>query len=976
MKTIKKYSVQILSVLMFLVLGLTVIGAVLFDRSVVGAEEGISNDSLFTSNADLTVSYGVKDDQGVSGVSLKIDGLRDRDKTIVGYNSYIAKEEIGGALMRFSVLPSAVGVQDFGYMVVTITDSVDPTQQLSFAMGPQTSGWWTIFTASWVAFTDELVPATKASTNNQPVLQLEGTFQNAVARNGFLETFHPSWTGWYMDTGARMSKNGYFTRDTAETKMSTIRLAFDGTNVWMNAGVIASLSDPDFLTAASAALAGTRFESRYTTEYIENLFSSEYCTMQFAFLNPLTDSTTIHISQIGEKLFGGDSAEDYTLPRFLMDKEKESVCGYPYEIPSYSVSDKREGDLTDSATLTILNEKGEEVAYSGNEVNFTKAGKYIFRLSAQVNGVSYSKDFPLTCYAEMPKTNFKLEGGFESSYSTGERIVLNSFQAISDVNCVNDGYADAAVVVHVNGETLASYSSEDTVSYLLEEAGEYSINYIAQNVYGVYDVISYHFTVTETVAFENYKLPVAFRAGQTNRLSDFDIVNYVDGVAEDQLYRAIYVNGEEVYLAQGETVLSGALEVADLEEGSVTLTYKAGFEREDLAYEKNFSVPVIETNYAEDWFVVYDEAGNLSESVGSFVDNEQKLAFNATADSTLVFGNYLATRDFSLLFGVGAASGSFESLTLILQNPMDESEYVELELLPYSDAKSRIFVNGSAVGLVDGSLTSEANGFNWSFSEDISKVLANDGSVVVSYDSWANGTAFDGFEDGSLILKFVFDGVAAGKSVPFGLTKISNQNFFTSFINDEKQTFVDVTAPVIYTYGEFKTGERGYNSTFVVPQATAYDVLKTNVNIKLRVLSPSGSGTVINDLNKTNSVVLNEYGDWMFILTADDGNSSNMAERRVIVSVKDKIAPELTVNGDIYAQYKLGVEHTFPSATASDNNTKNGRVYLIVIYEIELRNSAKDFKYTFTKAGKYKLVYYALDDSFNATKIIYEVTVK
>ena len=109
MKTIKKYSVQILSVLMFLVLGLTVIGAVLFDRSV-GAEEGISNDSLFTSNADLTVSYGVKDDQGVSGVSLKIDGLRDRDKTIVGYNSYIAKEEIGGALMRFSVLPSAVGV--------------------------------------------------------------------------------------------------------------------------------------------------------------------------------------------------------------------------------------------------------------------------------------------------------------------------------------------------------------------------------------------------------------------------------------------------------------------------------------------------------------------------------------------------------------------------------------------------------------------------------------------------------------------------------------------------------------------------------------------------------------------------------------------------------------------------------------------------------------------------------------------------
>ena len=223
MKRIKKSKYKFLSTFIMSTLAVVAVGMT-FRGSAVVAENAMGSGALFTSNANMDVIYGVEDDNGNKGVAITLNNMLETQKAVVQYNNYVAKEDIGNALIQFSVLPSDIGVQDFECIVVTATDAVDSTQQLSIAVAPQSNGWWTTYASSWVALTDELTPIRKSAYSNSMVLQIDGTYQNAVGINEFLGTNHAAWTGEYMDTGARMNKNGYFTRDNAETTMKSIRL--------------------------------------------------------------------------------------------------------------------------------------------------------------------------------------------------------------------------------------------------------------------------------------------------------------------------------------------------------------------------------------------------------------------------------------------------------------------------------------------------------------------------------------------------------------------------------------------------------------------------------------------------------------------------------------------------------------------------------------------------------------------------------
>lgn len=976
MKKIKNFKLKLLSLLAVSSVALTTVGTVLWGNSAL-AENSIATDALFTSNTDMDVSYGTTDENGSKGVTLTLNNMLEKQKAVLQYNSYVEKEDIGDALIRFSVLPSDIGVQDFECVVVTATDAVDPTQQLSIAVAPQSNGWWTTYASSWVALTDELTPIRKSAYSNSMVLQLDGTYQNAVGINEFLGTNHAAWTGKYMDTGARMNKNGYFTRDNAETTMKPIRLAFDGTNAWRNSAVVASLSDPEFFAAANVYLENTKFESRYTEEYVNNLFSSGYCTIKMSFLSPLTDVTKIHISQIGKKLFNLELDAEYSQPYFLIDKEKEAVVGYEYELPKFSVKDVQAGDLTSKTVCQFIDVSGQEITVVDNKATLTKAGKYAIRLTVENGGKTYVKEFPIICYEEMPTTHFEIDNRLESIYQTGERIVLTEFRAFSEVNCKDGGYLEAFAVLELDGETLATCSMNETMTYTLEKEGLYTVSYVAQNAYGVHEIETYAFSVEKGLHFTDYKTPLAFRKGQTNTVSDFSVINYVNGTAESKIYRAVYLDDTQIYLAQGNRVIYGSLTVSEFTEDSVELIYKAGFAENELSYQKGFTVPVIEPLYIEDWFLTYDENGSIS-TIGAFEDNSEKMIFNATQDGALVFSNYIATSDFSVQFAYGAEKkDDFKTAKIILENPSDHTEYVELALRYLSGTQSMLFINGEARGKIDGTLIDATKGFTWVLSKDGRSLQTLDGSTVANLDRWYDGRMYDGFESGALILKFAFDGIVEGKNVPFHLTSISNQTLFTSYILEDKATFMDVNAPIIYTYGTFENVEKAYGYVFSIPAATAYDVLQTNVAMRLRVLAPNNEYALTSDdLTKSNSVKLDQYGIWTVIITAEDVKTGVKMERRIVVTVKDKISPKLNVSGKIYSEYKVGKNITFPSATATDNATENVQVFLIVISENGMREMADNFQYAFTKKGKYKLVYYAIDDSYNASKIIYEVTVK
>ena len=114
----------------------------------------------------------------------------------------------------------------------------------------------------------------------------------------------------------------------------------------------------------------------------------------------------------------------------------------------------------------------------------------------------------------------------------------------------------------------------------------------------------------------------------------------------------------------------------------------------------------------------------------------------------------------------------------------------------------------------------------------------------------------------------------------------------------------------------------------------------------------------------------------MIVITAEDVRTGAVSERRIVVTVKDKIAPNIEISGKIYTEYKLDKKYTFAQGTATDNVTETVDVLLIVVWENGYREVAKNFEYTFKVAGKYRLMYYAIDESYNASKIVYEVNAK
>ncbi len=260
--------------------------------------------------------------------------------------------------------------------------------------------------------------------------------------------------------------------------------------------------------------------------------------------------------------------------------------------------------------------------------------------------------------------------------------------------------------------------------------------------------------------------------------------------------------------------------------------------------------------------------------------------------------------------------------------------------------------------------------YNYAFVIDGAKGNLYNGEMVkiASLDTWSNKLAYDGFEKACAKISFQVLGGNTGDV--FVLDTVSNQRFTTIHLENG-----EVIAPAIAMEDELSSMVVKVGDTIHIPYAYAYDVLDNFAEIRMSIYDSEGTAVVNNMLPMEYDLTITKYGTYSLVYTVSDSKYNTERVRYTFV-VQDDVAPTISLNGSYSDSYKQKDGVTVIGATATDNN--NDVVGLVIWLEYsDLKTVVvSQGQHLSLAAGKYTIVYYAMDGDGNATIQKYEFEVK
>ena len=983
MKTNKKTLKLIAAACAF---ALTVLASVMLGVNGINADgnsiraASLNRAGYFSSADEISVENDYSGDGG-NGVAVTLN-TKGKSEASFNYLNYIKTSELP-SFLEIGFSPVTVGESDFDYVVFTLTDAENDSQKLSYIVMPQpeSSGWWYSWTTSAVAFTDNLTPTTKASYQFATVMQITGTSQNACGRNTTLTAVNPVYETTYQDSGFIIGeKNKYFVRETETSVLKTFSLGFSANQALIAGKVAADITDETFLSQSSKRLAGTAYENLYTADYAKNLFSSGYATLSVRYYNVKTDSVTCYVTKIGGQTIANNAECDVAdaEPYMRANIVSNAVKGVSYTLPAMDANNFIDGDLKENASVSVYDSQGIELLSENGKITFTEEGVYTLAYSVtDGRNNEYYKNYEIVCFSSTPLTSFSYEGSFDSSYTTGDSVKIPVATAYSDLSVEPDSRVGVTTLVQRDGVVVAAYEDlSRSIDYTLTQAGEYQIAFLHENAFGQIQTAYEQFTVTPGISIAAGAVPVSFTAGKAVKINDFGVVNYVNDEGFDKIYRAVYVNGTLLYLAKGKNVLEGSTVVpanSFTQAGTALLTYKAGFDRDDLPYEKTFKIPVIKPVYISDYIIPLNGDGVYDNDGVTATNAKDSAVFVTSRDKTFSLPQVLPADSLNFSFGTDSGNADFKSLVVRLIDATT-GKSVSLALSRVNEETSLLTVNGKTSYGVAGSLINDENYFVWRY-EDKEKALYDESGKIAGFTEYADGTAFKGFS-GGIILRFEVSDVSGAGNGSVRIINVLNQSFGSVTLGGNAQPHNDVVSPVIVCALEMENKTMNIASFLNVSAATAYDVLDCTAEVKVSVYDPSGN-KILNEVSceKTRKILLSSFGQYRVVYTANDGNTYFTTSNTYIYTVKDLTPPTIYVSGTVQSEATSGETVVFPTATVFDNYTENCKFYVLV-YTPDGERVVTDGKYTFTKAGEFRVVYYAYDDNYNVSQTTFKVTVK
>lgn len=947
------------------------------------AAEAVSPSSLWETSGDVTLAENVAADERFSQPGQGLSATFALSNSALRYKNPIdvSKNTKNDELLSFTFLPSDIGVRDYKYLEISLTDSADPDNVVTLRMMrteefiydgvsydemrctlsyPGSASLWRAVT--WGAY--------DASTlDTRPEYGLR-VYYSMVGLPHLNVVNDPTLQGKQLPFTVRYDWN---------------ERALYVCNEYGSPYMVLDMDDP-LLTGAGNEWGGFKSKNIYLDITVRNMLSTEGSILLFG---------------VNGNSMAGNAVADEKAPSLEVAADAYTVLpcaqnGKAYPVFAATASDEIDGDLTDEIEVTVTDPDGKTTV-CGESFTPQKSGQYRLRYAVRDGAGNESvAEYSFESRICLDDLSLALSSAIDEdkTWQLGQSVPVPAAQA--------SGGTEAGLTLERQVTHLAS-GKEFAIgenAFVPDVAGVYRIRYTVSDYIGSEKVFD-HFIVTErgktpvTAFAEEGEFLKAFIGGKRTKLPVFASDDYVTqpGIVRDASWQISYKYKDEAEF----TPLEGAFFTPDASKESVSIRYEywCGDEKtDDNSVERTYAdIPVRDAEQIGDYFVTENAAITYSSS------NLEFSAADTGKDVKAEFVNELSVDPFRLVFSIAqheevpaeegedgyldTSENGFESLTVRLTDAADPTVSLTFQIVKNDPA-----VADSKCDLYFGGTRYEVSGtfwYNpqWPNSFDISydngtRVLKDNATGVriltAQYDD--AGRAFAGFS-GSVRMQISLDGVNGASSV------------FVSYVNNQRingrnvqngvpgQPFRDNAAPyIIYDFDVSREGD--INTIHALPGAVARDVIDPYVSVSLKVTSPSGKVLFDGDAAEGTTFRVEEYGLYTATYTAVDA-SGNEASNRVFIEVVDKEPPQLLLGGSIPETSSVGKSFAVPSASAYDDLTaQEDMVVWCFVTDPLLHMHAVQAgdKFVFEHAGTYTVTYSVTDAAGNTSIALYTISVR
>lgn len=459
-------------------------------------------------------------------------------------------------------------------------------------------------------------------------------------------------------------------------------------------------------------------------------------------------------------------------------------------------------------------------------------------------------------------------------------------------------------------------------------------------------------------------MPIAAIVGTVCTLPDFTAINYAKEGQDRYANKWIEVNGSKI---EGTT-----FEVKETLGSSVNIQYFAS-DKSDVSKVVSSEIttlPVVKPTYISDYFL-YDKSDiQVSYSNSVRVGLYTQFAFNTSKEVISVI-NPLSVENLSFKMGFSSSSAPIKALNLYLSDYKDAGKTIKITLIP-TNGKTNIVVNDNYAQLVSYNVNlMQDNEYTDIVFNNLSSVLMREnGNFIARVDKTMNGDEFKGFTSGGVMVSFEIETDGNSQKVEFRLNAVANQAILNPMQSGEATQFKDVSAPVLSLSKSLLNVKVEQNQWYVLPSAKAYDFCNPTTKVTLTIKGPTQTVCENVDASVEKAYKFTEIGVYKVIYTLEDNGTFYPIEYSV--TVNDNIAPTINVNTTAIT-VKKGQEFIVPTATVIDNATAS--LYVFLFEDAQWIYVEQGKALSVAKSGRYQLVYYAIDKSYNVKQVVIDVTV-
>ena len=941
--------------------------------------ETVTPASLWETSGDVTLAENVSADERFSQPGNGLAATFALSNSTLRYKNPIDVSENtkNDELLSFTFLPSEIGVKDYKYLEISLTDSADPDNVVTLRMMrteefiydgvsydemrctlsyPGSASLWRAVT--WGAYD-------ASSIDTRPEYGLR-VYYSMVGLPHLNVVNDPTLQGKQLPFTVRYDWN---------------ERALYVCNEYGSPYMVLDMDDP-LLTGAGNEWGGFKSKNIYLDITVRNLLSTEGSILLFG---------------VNGNSMAGNTVSDEKAPSLEVAADAYTTLpcaqnGKAYPVFPATASDEIDGDLTDKIEVTVTDPEGKSTVCGGS---FTpqKSGEHILTYTVRdATGNESAARYSFVSRICLDDLSLVLSSEIdeEKTWQLGESVPVPTAEVSGGTE---EGLTLERQVTHLaSGRGYAI--TENT--FVPDVAGVYCIRYTVTDYIGSEKVFDWFVTTergkTPVTAFmDESEYPKALIGGKVTELPVFESYDYVTqpGIVLDASMQISYkYEGEADF-----TPLEGAFFTPDASKTSVSIRYEywCGEEKTDensveYVYE---DIPIRAAEQVGDYFVTENADLIYSNSYLEFA------AQDTGKDVSMEFVNALSVDPFRIVFDIAqhveegetyrdTSKNNFDSLTIRLTDAVDPTIS-----LTFTIVKNDPSVASSKCALYFGGVRYEGSGTfssdpEWPNSFDIAydnttRVLTDNTTGVriltAQYDD--AGRTFTGFPSGSVRMQISLDGVAGESSVL--ISRIVNQRVNGRNVTDgvPGQPFKDNADPYII-YDSTVSRDGSIYTTHALPGAVAYDVLDPYVSVYLTVTSPNGDVLFEGDAANGASFYIGEYGLYTATYTAADA-SGNEASNRIFIEVVDKETPQLLVFGDIPETALVGDSFTVPSASAYDNLTAQEDMIVWCFVTdplLHMRAVQAGEKVEFERAGTYTVTYSVTDAAGNTSLLVYQISVR